>query len=310
LESTFGSYFLSLGEYNGKHYGMPTNINLKSMVWYPKQAFDAKGYKVPKTWADLLALSDQIKADGSTPWCAGFESGSSTGWPATDWMEDIMLRTAGPETYDKWVKHQIPFNDPSVAKALDLFGKVMLTDGYVLGGASQSTSIKFGDSVKPMFDSPPKCWLHRQANFINAFFPDNAKSGTDYDWFAFPPIDREGVLFGGELSVVTRDAPEVRDFLTRFAGKDLQCAQGGNVAASRISPNTEVGKDCYANESLGRASVVLTDAIKKGVGRFDASDMMPSAVGSGSFWTEMVKYLRGDPPQQVLDNIEKSWPTT
>ena len=312
LEATFGSYFLSLGEYNGKHYGMPTNVNLKSMVWYPKKAFDAKGYKVPTSWTELMALSDRIKADGSTPWCVGFESGSSTGWPATDWMEDIMLRTAGAETYDKWVKHQIPFNDPSVAKALDQFGKVMLTDGYVLGGAGQTPSIKFGDSPKPMFDDPPKCWLHRQANFImsSAFFPATAKAGVDYDWFPFPTIDREGVLFGGELSVATRDTPDVRDFLARFSGKDLQCAQGGNVATSRISPNTEVGKDCYANAVLGGASVVLSEAAKKGSGRFDASDLMPSAVGSGSFWTGMMKYVQGEPGATVLGDIEKSWPTS
>jgi len=310
LEATFGSYFLSLGEYNGKHYGMPTNINLKSMIWYPKAKFDAKGYQVPKSWDELLALTDKIKADGSTPWCAGFESGSSTGWPATDWLEDIVLRTAGTDTYDKWVKHQIPFNDPSVAHALDLFGKALLTEGNVLGGASQSTSIAFKDSPKPMFDDPPKCWLHRHANFINAFFPDTAKAGTDYDWFPFPMIDKDGVLFGGELSVVTKDTPEVRDFIKRFASKDVQCAQGGTPATSRISPNVEVGKECYANQNLGRAADVLTSALKKGTGRFDASDMMPSAVGSGSFWTGMVKYLRGEPGPQVLDEIEKSWPST
>jgi alpha-glucoside transport system substrate-binding protein len=117
LEKTFGSYFMSLGAHNGKHYGMPTNINLKSMIWYPKKAFDAKGYKVPATFNDLITLSDQIVRDGASPWCVGLESGSATGWPATDWMEDIMLRTAGPATYDRWVNHQIPFNDPAVVKA-------------------------------------------------------------------------------------------------------------------------------------------------------------------------------------------------
>ncbi len=116
LNATFGEYFMSLGEYNGKHYGIPTNINLKSMVWYPKDDFDKAGYKVPTTWDEMLALSDQIVADGGTPWCVGFESGSATGWPATDWIEDIMLRTAGLDTYAKWATHQIPFNDPSVLK--------------------------------------------------------------------------------------------------------------------------------------------------------------------------------------------------
>ena len=107
------------------------------MVWYPKAAFDAAGYKVPETWDEMLALSDQIVADGSTPWCVGFESGGATGWPATDWMEDIMLRTAGTDTYDKWVAHEIPFNDPAVEHAGEVFGDIMFHEGYVLGGAER-----------------------------------------------------------------------------------------------------------------------------------------------------------------------------
>lgn len=310
LEKTFGKYLVSLGEYNGKHYGLPTNVNLKSMVWYPKAAFDAKGYTVPKTWDELLALSDKIKASGSAPWCVGFESGSATGWPATDWMEDIMLRTAGTDTYDKWVSHKIPFNDPSVKKSAELFGKVMFTPGYVLGGAKNTTAIKFGDAPTPMFNNPPKCWLHRQASFINSFFPKTAKAGVDYDWFPFPPIDQQGILMAGELSTVFKDTPAVRDFLKRFSSVELQCAQGAETALSRVSPNLGVQTSCYANEQLARAAGVLTDALKAGTGRFDASDQMPSAVGSGSFWSGMVKYVQNGPSSLdgVLNDIEKSWP--
>jgi alpha-glucoside transport system substrate-binding protein len=311
LEDTFGSYFLSLGEYKGEHYGLPTNINLKSMIWYPKDDFDKAGYQIPKTWDDLMALSDQIVADGGTPWCVGYGSEGSTGWPATDWMEDIMLRTAGPDVYDKWVKHEIPFNDPAVKTAAQTFGDVMFKDGYVLGGAENTPSIDFGDAPSPMFDNPPKCWLHRQASFINAFFPKGTQAGKDYDWFPFPPIDQQGTLFAGELAVVFRNSPEVKDFLTKFMGKDVQCAMGGVTASSRISPNVDVGPDCYANDLLAGASTVLTDALANGTGRFDASDLMPTEVGSGSFWTGMVQYMRKGPSSLdgVLQDIEDSWPT-
>jgi alpha-glucoside transport system substrate-binding protein len=312
LNATFGEYFMSLGEYNGEHYGIPTNINLKSMVWYPKAAFDAAGYKVPTTWDQMLALSDQIVADGGTPWCVGFESGSATGWPATDWIEDIMLRTAGLDTYAKWATHQIPFNDPSVLNAAKIFGNIMFHPGYVLGGADQTPSIAFGDAPLPMFDKPPGCWLHRQASFINAFFPASAKAGVDYDWFPLPPIDQDGTLFAGELAVTFRNAPEVKDFLTRFMSTDVQCAMGADVGTSRISPNVNVGPNCYANPILADASVVLTKGLKDGTAGFDASDMMPPAVGSGSFWSGMVKYMQQGPDsiQGILDDIEKSWPTS
>ena len=313
LYDKFGQAFVDLGAYNGKHYGLPTNINLKSMVWYPKDDFDAAGYKVPTTWDELMALSDQIVADGSHPWCVGFGSEGSTGWPATDWMEDIMLRTAGPDVYDQWWKHEIPFDDPAVVHAAEVFGDVMFKPDYVLGGAEHTPDIAFGDAPLPMFDNPPKCWLHRQASFINSFFPADAKAGVDYDWFPLPPIDQEGILFGGELTVVgtAGNRPEVVDFLKKFIDTDVQCAMGGVEASSRISPNVNVGKDCYANSILADASQVLADANSAGTGRFDASDLMPKAVGSGSFWTGMVDYMKGgstDNAKSILADIESSWP--
>ena len=313
LEETFGEYFLSLGEYEGEHYGIPTNVNYKSMIWYPKDDFDKAGYEVPATWDEILALSDQIKADGGTPWCVGYESGAATGWPATDWMEDIVLRTAGPDVYDQWVAHEIPFNDDAIVEAATLFGDVMFADGYVLGGAENTTNLAFTEAPLPMFDDPPKCWLHRQANFIigAAPFPKNAVAGEDYDWFPFPTIEQDGALFAGELAVVFSDRPEVVDFVTQFMGEEVQCAQGGDPNLGRISPNVNVGPECYENPILADSAVVLTEAIESGTGRFDASDLMPSEVGAGSFWTGMVEYMqRGrDALPGILEEIEASWPT-
>lgn len=311
LTDTFGEYFLSLGEFEGEHYGIPTNINLKSMVWYPKDDFDAAGYTEPTTWDEMMALSDEIKAAGDTPWCVGFESGSATGWPATDWMEDIMLATAGQDVYTQWVNHEIPFTDPAVEEAGQLFGDVMFTEGNVLGGADKTPSIAFGDAPAPMFEDPPGCWLHRQASFITAFFPKDAEAGTDYDWFPFPQVDQQGTLFAGELAVVFSNRPEVVDFLERFMGEEVQCQMGSEPGSSRISPNINVGPDCYPNPILAEASEVLTTALGgEGAAGFDASDQMPPEVGSGSFWTEMVGYLEDGPNslQDHLQAIDESWP--
>jgi alpha-glucoside transport system substrate-binding protein len=311
LEETFSEYLMSLVEVDGEHYGIPSNVNLKSMIWYPKDDFDEAGYEEPETWDDLLALSDQIRDEqGVPPWCVGFESEAATGWPATDWMEDIMLRTGGTEVYDQWVTHEIPFNDEAVQNAAELFGEVMFGDGYVLGGADQTPAIAFGDAPGPMFQDPPGCWLHRQATFINAFFPPEAEAGVDFDWFAFPPIDQEGTLFAGEFLVTFRDAPEIRDFIEQFISQEVQCAQGRDVRSSRVSARPDVGPDCYDNDILAEASEILTTSIEEDTGRFDASDQMPPEVGSGSFWSEMMTYMQQGPDSvtSVLDTIEDSWP--
>jgi alpha-glucoside transport system substrate-binding protein len=311
LEDTFGEHLLSLGEYEGEHYGLPTNVNLKSMIWYAKPAFDEEGYEEPETWDELIELSDQMVADGHTPWCVGFEDGAASGWPATDWMEDIMLRTAGPDVYDQWWQHEIPFDDPEVISAAETMGEIMFAEDYVLGGADQTVAIAFGDAPNPMFEDEPGCLMHRQASFISAFFPEDAEAGVDYDWFPFPPIDQEGILFAGELAMVFRDDPEVVDFLERFASEEVQCAQGAEVETSRISPNVDVEPDCYANDILADSSEVLSEALEEGTGRFDASDLMPAAVGAGSFWTAMLEYMEGGPEalEDSFAAVESDWPS-
>jgi alpha-glucoside transport system substrate-binding protein len=226
-------------------------------------------------------------------------------------MEDIMLRTAGGDVYDQWVAHEIPFNDPAVLAAAERFGEILFTEGYVLGGVENSVNVAFGDAPVPMFDDPPSCWLHRQASFINSFFPEEAVAGEDYDWFPLPPIDQEGTLFAGEFTVVGSNRAEVVDFLERFIDVPVQCDMGGVVGSSRISPNVNVGPECYANDILADASVVLAEALSNGTGRFDASDLMPAEVGSGSFWTGMIRYVSEGPDslQSVLDEIEDSFPS-
>ncbi len=127
----------------------------------------------------MLALSDRIVADGKVPWCLGLESGDSTGWVGSDWIEDIMLRTAGAKVYDRWISHQIPFNDSRVKTAFEEFGKIARNDKYVVGGKVGVISTPFGDSPAPLFDRPPGCYLHRQANFIASFLPSRVKLGED-----------------------------------------------------------------------------------------------------------------------------------
>jgi alpha-glucoside transport system substrate-binding protein len=211
----------------------------------------------------------------------------------------------------KWQKHEIPVNDPSVVKAAQMFGDVMFHPNWVLGGAEHTPDVAFGDAALPMFDNPPGCWLHRQASFIPAFWPKSAKPGVDYDWFPLPPIDQDGTLFAGELAMAFRNSPEVKDFLTRFMAEDVQCAMGGDPATSRISPNVNVGPDCYANSILADSAAILSKAVKDGTAGFDASDLFPPEVQQ-SEWTGMVKYMQQGPDSLdgILKDVEDSWPTS
>ena len=118
IDSNYGPGWKEIGTAaDGKVYGVFHRVNLKGNVFYPKAAFDAKGYTVPEDVGRAQDPQDKMVADGTPAWCIGIESGAATGWPATDWVEQIMLRTVGKDGYDKWVNHEIPFTDPTVKTA-------------------------------------------------------------------------------------------------------------------------------------------------------------------------------------------------
>ena len=198
--------------------GFSYKTDLKSLVWYSPENFADAGYEVPKTMEELIALSDKIVADGGKPWCIGLGSGGATGWPATDWIEDIMLRTQPPEVYDKWVTNEVKFTDPAVTGALDIFGAFAKNDAYVDGGAAGVASTDFRDSPKGLFTTPPKCYMHHQASFIPSFFPEGTKMGEDADFFYFPtyaakPELGKPVLGAGTLFTITKDSKAARAFI-------------------------------------------------------------------------------------------------
>ncbi|MEO5608102.1 MAG: ABC transporter substrate-binding protein [Ornithinibacter sp.] len=308
--------FKGYGTVDGTFYAAALGANVKSFVWYSPSAFADKGYEIPKTWDALMALSDKIVADNPggdvKPWCAGIESGDATGWTATDWVEDVLLRTAGPETYDKWVNHEIPFNDPAVADALAKVGAILKNDKYVNGGFGNVKTIastSFQDAGQPVLDG--SCFMHRQASFYAANWPEGTKVAEDGDVWAFylPSVDESThpVLGGGEFVAAFTDRPEVKAFQTYLASVEWAneraktCGSGGCVTA-----NKNADPNLLKNPIDKLSAEQLTD--KTATFRFDGSDLMPGAVGSGTFWKGMTDWIIGKDDKSTLDYIEQSWP--
>ena len=313
MDKWFDKIWRSYSTIEGKTYSVPLDANVKSFVWYKPATFKKNGWTIPTTWDEMMALSDKIAASGIKPWCAGIASGDATGWVVTDWMEDVMLRENGAEGYDDWVSHKIPFNDPKVAAAMDRVGKILKDPKYVNGGLGDVKSIAtttFQDGGLPILED--KCAMHRQASFYAANFPPGTKIGEDGDVFAFylPPVDPakgKPVLGAGNFVTAFADRPEVHAFQTYLA-TDVWANQKGKVTPNGGFVSANKGLD-IANvaSSIDQLSVeILQDP--EAVFRFDGSDLMPGAVGSGSFWKESTAWITGKDTKSALDAIEKSWP--
>jgi alpha-glucoside transport system substrate-binding protein len=287
--------------------GIWARANVKGIVWYNKKAFDKAGYKVPNTWAELTALQNQIKKDGDTPWAIGIESGAATGWPATDWLKQTVLRTTSLQNYDKWVAGTLKASSPEIKGAFKYWTDIWFDDANVYGGRKSIATTGFGDAAKVLFENPPKAWLHDQGNFITSFFPNGLKAGEDYDFFNLPVIDAKygtPLLVAGDIYAAFNNRPEVLAAIQYFTKAESikSWIQSGGV----LAPQKDVDTSWYTNYVDKKLGTLLKDA--KAL-RFDATDQMPGPVTS-TYWHELTALVSGSHTlDQVVTAIDGSWST-
>ena len=312
VDKFFTKDWKAYGTVDGKFYAAPNSANVKSLVWYSPADFKDKGYTIPTTLDELKALSDKIAATKQKPWCAGIGSGEATGWPVTDWMEDMMLRLYGPDEYDKWVNHEIPFNSPEPTAALDAAGAYLKNPNYVNGGLGNVKSIAsttFQDGGLPILEGT--CSMHRQASFYANNWGKGTKVAEDGDVFAFyfPGKDAASkpVLGGGEFTLAFSNRPEVQAFqawLSTDTYANIRVAlspEGGWISANKgLDANkTKNGIDKLSVQLLQDPATIF---------RFDGSDQMPAAIGSDAFWKQATNWITGQSTKDTVDKIEAAWP--
>lgn len=305
IQEDINEAWIELATYDDALYALMFAADIKSLVWYRPDQFAAKGYEVPTTWDEMEALMAEMTANGDTPWAIGLESGAASGWPATDWIEDILLRTAGPEVYDQWVDHEIPWTDARIREAFEIFGKIATNSEYVYGGPTTVLSTNFGDSVAELFTDPPRAMMHRQASFITSFIEDAKPDviiGVDVDFFAFPMIKPEHgnpMLGAGDMIAQFNSSPEAAAFMNFLASAEAQEIWAARLG--KLGTNNKIDPAVYPDDLTREMARVLNEA---DVFRFDGSDSMPAAVGSGSFWEGTLMYVGGESLDDVLEYIE------
>lgn len=301
--------FLDTATVNGTVYGAPYSMNIKSLYWYDKKVWAARGYAVPRTQDQLMALIKKIKATGSTPVCYGLQSQGATGWPATDWIEDYVLQTNGPQVYDKWLSGEVKFDSPQVRKAYDIYNQIIMQPGNVYGGVKNSVNTNYSTAFNTMFNARPGCYLGKQGNFITSFFPDAVQKNLDdtVGVFQTPSVNGQTPVEGGGdlVAAITKNDSNVKKVvneLTNDPNFGVQSAKSG----AYLSPQKGFDVKNYPNQIDAQVAHIAFNASSF---RFDGSDAMPPAVGSGSFWTQMINYTDGSSSEDAtLSAIDKSWP--
>lgn len=315
-EENWNAAWKSYGSVDGKFYAAPMSANMKSLVWYSPKYFKDNGFAVPTTWADMLKLSDQIAAKmtgAAKPWCGGIGSGTASGWPATDWLEEVVLGKYGGQVYDDWISHKVKFSDPQIQDAMKVVADWLQNPKWVNGGVGDVKTIAtttFQNAGLPILKN--ECAMLQQASFYAAQWPKGTKVGPDGDVFAFKlpaadPSIKTPVEGGGEFVTAFSDDPAVQA-VQNYLSSPEWAESRIKVAPGWVSANEKVDQSLYTDPIDQLSAKYLADP--NATFRFDASDAMPAAVGAGAEWTGMVDWFgSGKSAADVAKAIDAAWPS-
>ena len=308
LQSQYSPGWITLGEplNDGKLYQVYSWVSLKGLIWYDPKNFQAKGYNIPNSWQSLLDLQSQIKSSGTTPWCVALESGAASGWPGSDWVKEIVLSQSGPTVYDNWWQGKQKWTSPEIKNAWQTWGTILgANDSNVYGGAKNMTATNFADGGTPMFQSPPKCYMHNQASFITSFFQSanaSLQPVTDFNFFPLPDITPQYAgahVVAGDAWSMFHDTPQARQmikYLSTAAAQAIWVKRGG-----KISPNNQVTSDTYPDPlSKSTASILVATKIAK----YDAGDLMPADM-KNAYWAAVLQFAQDQSKlNSILANLD------
>jgi alpha-glucoside transport system substrate-binding protein len=310
FQANYAKSWLDLGEplKDGKLYQVFSWVAVKGLIWYDPKMFQAKSYNVPTSWQGMIDLQNQIKAAGVTPWCIGLHSGGADdGWPASDWLKEIVLSQSGPDVYDKWVAGTQTWTSPEIKSAFQTFGTILgPSDSNVYGGKNQILSASFKTAGDPLFTNPPKCYMHNQASFITSFFTaDNPtlQPVTDYNFFALPDINSQYAgahVVAGDAFSMFHDTPQARKLIQYLTTADAQVIwvkRGG-----KLSPNKQTPLDAYPDQLSRESAQIL---VNTQIGRYDATDNMPADMRSAA-WKALLDFVSNQGNlDKILANLDK-----
>lgn len=279
----------------GRTYGIPVAMNVKSLLWYDRHALHAVDIDPPQAMDDLAAAGDRLRDHGSTPWCLGIEDGANSGWAGTDWIEELVLKGAGPDVYDGWVAGRVPFSDERIKQAFTTYAEVVQHDG-VEGGGPAAARRDVRHAADGLFAEPQRCALLKQGSHVTqqGFLPERVRTAIDQTTsvVAFPTGDNDAIEVGGDSAVLLRGHdPAARD-LVRYMGSDPRFGAdwAGSEDRGFISPREDFDLERYASTTTRK---IASAAYQAQTVRFDASDQMPPALGSGAFARGMVELTAG-----------------
>jgi alpha-glucoside transport system substrate-binding protein len=305
IEGNYAPGILDVGVVDDELYGIMVKLNSKATIFYSPERFTDMGVEPAETWDDLLALTEDIKAAGSTPWALGAQDS----WTLTDWFEITYLKMHGTEAYDTLFSPDGDWTDETVTATIDKMLEI-LNEENIEGGVDGSLATLFVAAIGKVFSTSPSAELYYGGGFVGGIATGDdvnpglkGQEGTAIDWFGFPTIDGNGeglVTYGGDVMAALVNDSDVAAFMeyltTAEAGQVW--AEGGTI----ISPIVDVDTSVYPTVLIQAEADQVTSAEAV---RFDGSDLLPGT----DLGAVLQSALRGEDMGPILEEFQTATAT-
>ncbi|HJQ43829.1 MAG TPA: extracellular solute-binding protein [Jatrophihabitantaceae bacterium] len=309
VSDNYAKVWTDLATVNGKVYGVPFDASNKSTVWYRAQATADAGLPEngPSTWDDFLKGLKTLN-DSGVP--VPLSIGGGDGWTLTDWFENVYIRTAGIDNYDKLTHHQIKWTDDTVKTALETL-KQLWGDSSLIGSPAAALKVPFTGSVDNTFKNGAKSAVVFEGSFVATTITGDklpAKVGTDAKFFPFPSVNgsKPVIVGGGDFAVGFTTNKAVQPFLAYLATPEAAKAIVGTAGSGFLSANKNLATGDYSNPTSGELGKQIVDAGDNF--RFDMSDQAPAEFGgtpNQGEWADLQTFLRNGNVAAAQASLEK-----
>ncbi|MFE6868997.1 ABC transporter substrate-binding protein [Kitasatospora sp. NPDC057692] len=295
------------GEARSALYAIVVKASVKSLIWYAPRRLPTRP---PDSWSGLVGLGQSITQGGGTPWCLALADPPNSGWPGTDWIEDVLLHQSGADTYSAWVDGKLTWTSPEVSAAWQTWGRTVTAQGAIHGGPLTALLTSYGEGAYPLFTAPPGCYLgHGALVTPDPEAPTESVPGTDYDFVPFPefqPARTPAYEVSGDLVAMFRDSLEAEKFMAFLAGPKAQRIWPGRQPEAAFSASRTVTQEIASRDTTGSVARRINQLLASpAILCFDASDSMPSTMAA-AFNRAVLDYLN-DPSQlpKILAGLDR-----
>jgi len=273
------------------NYGAFFRLLPNTMIWYSIEKFEAIGSPEFKNYEDILSYTNKYSKDGKNLWCLDIESGASTGWIATNWLEDLILSEYGIEIYDKWTNQNILSSSDEILNSINSIGKLVFIENAIYGTNKRIVRKEFRNNYSNLLNENVDCVFSWGGHYASFYMPQDKKFGKDYDFFKFPTTINKSSMVGiGDVITVLNYSDATQEVFNAIIDESFG-QKWMNKSDATYIPANKLNQNLIANPLTEKQANLVKQSLNENTFRYDASELMERKIGAGALWMALTNYI-------------------